>query len=136
MAIKTVIDTNIIVSALSSRSQYHWLIEALFDERFEMYITNEILLEYEEVLTRKYSSSIASGFITALKELPNVKFTHIFFRWDLLGDKDDNKFVDCYVAAGAEYLVTQDTDFSVLRRIPFPQIEVIGISAFQTTILY
>lgn len=50
LAIKTVIDTNVLVAALSSKSVYHWLIELLLDEQFELYLTGEILLEYEEVL--------------------------------------------------------------------------------------
>lgn len=35
MAIKTVIDTNVLVSALSTKSIYHWLIELLLDERID-----------------------------------------------------------------------------------------------------
>jgi hypothetical protein len=31
----------------------------------------EILFEYEEVLKAKYSESVATNFLTALKELPN-----------------------------------------------------------------
>jgi len=50
MAIKTVIDTNVLVSALSSRSVYHWLIELLLDEKIELYITDEILQEFEKFL--------------------------------------------------------------------------------------
>lgn len=70
--IKAVIDTNVLVSALSSRSVYHWLIKSLIDERFELYVTDEIMFEYEEVLKNKYSESVADNFILALKELPNV----------------------------------------------------------------
>jgi len=42
----------------------------------------------------KYSESVASNFLTALVVLPNVYFTHIYFRRDLIKDPDDNKFVD------------------------------------------
>ncbi len=93
--IKVVIDTNVLVSALSRKSQYHWLIENILEEKFNLFITNDILLEYEEILNEKYSVSVAKNFITALKELPNVYFTHIYFQWNLLKDEDDNKFVDC-----------------------------------------
>ncbi len=129
--IKAVIDTNVLVSALSSRSVYHWLIEALLDEQFQMFVTDEILLEYDEVLSSKYAPSVANNFLIALKELPNVSFTHIYFRWDLIADKDDNKFVDCYVASGANYLVTHDTHFNVLRSLPFPKVDVMKIDEFR-----
>ncbi len=131
MAIKTVIDTNVLVSALSSKSIHHWLIELLLDEKFEAYITDEILLEYEEVLKTKYSDSVATNFLIALKELPNVYFTHVYFRWNLISDPDDNKFVDCYIAAGAHYLISHDSHFSILKRINFPKVNIIKIQEFE-----
>lgn len=117
MAIKTVIDTNVLVSALSSKSIYHWVIELLLDEKLELYITDEILLEYEEVLKAKYSETVATNFLIALKELTNVYFVHVYFRWNLIRDPDDNKFVDCFVAAGAHYLISHDSHFSILKRL-------------------
>ena len=133
--IKAVVDTNVLVSALSSRSIHHWLIEALLDERFQLYITDEILLEYEEILTSKYSLTVANNFLIVLKELPNVHFTQVYFRWDLIADKDDNKFVDCYVSGGAHYLVSHDNHFNVLRSVPFPKIAVVKIDESKHMIL-
>jgi uncharacterized protein len=52
---RIILDTNVIVSALSSRSAFHWIIEALLDEQFEMAVSNEVLTEYEEILTQKYN---------------------------------------------------------------------------------
>jgi putative PIN family toxin of toxin-antitoxin system len=134
MAIKTVIDTNVLVSALSSRSQYHWLIELLLEEEIELYITDEILLEYEEILNAKYSEAVASNFLVTLKELSNVYHTHVYFRWRLISDPDDNKFVDCYIAAGADYLITHDGHFSVLKSVPFPKVNILRIHEFQAAI--
>lgn len=88
---KVVLDTNVLVSALSSRSIYHWLITELFNQKFEVFLTEEILLEYEEILGRKYSATAANNFIAALQLLKTVHFTHIYFRWQLLQDADDNK---------------------------------------------
>ncbi|MBL7690538.1 MAG: putative toxin-antitoxin system toxin component, PIN family [Flavipsychrobacter sp.] len=133
--IKAIIDTNVLVSALSSRSIYHWLIQDLLDEKYELFVTDEIMLEYEEVLTLKYSASVAGNFLIALKELPNVHFVHVYFRWNLIGDEDDNKFVDCYVAAGAHCLVTHDAHFGVLKSLTFPKINVLKIDGFQKAVL-
>src|SRR5665213_2904064 len=106
--IKVVLDTNVLVSALSSRSVYHWLITALLNEEFDVYITGDILLEYQEILQRKYSTTTANSFIAALQLLQTVHFTHIYYRWQLLQDADDNKFADCAIAANADYLITND----------------------------
>jgi uncharacterized protein len=130
MAIKAVIDTNVLVSSLSSRSVYHWLVRLLLEEKIDLFVTDEIMLEYEEVLKRKYSAAVAGHFISALKELPNVHYTHIFFRWALLKDEDDNKFTDCYIASAAHYLVSNDSDFAILKSLEFPKINVVRLEEF------
>ena len=53
------------------------------------------------------------------------------FRFGLIdSDPDDNKFVDCSIVANAEYIVTNDAHFDVLRDIPFPQVIVITAESF------
>ncbi len=99
-----------------------------------MYLTEEIFLEYEEVLKTKYSDTVASNFLIALKELPNVFYTHVYFRWNLLSDPDDNKFVDCYIAAAADHLISHDSHFSILKAIMFPKVNVMRISEFADTL--
>jgi predicted nucleic acid-binding protein len=63
--------------------------------------------------------------------LVNVVRTEIFFNWGLIkDDDDDNKFVDCAIAASAKYIVSNDKHFRVLKEIDFPKIDVIGIEEF------
>lgn len=126
------IDTNVLVSSLSSRSRYHWFTQALLAEKFELFITDEILFEYEEILHEKYSYTSASNFLTAIRELPNVHFVQIYFYWNILNDPDDNKFLDCYVASSADYLITNDRGFNKLKGIDFPKANVISIEEFET----
>lgn len=53
------------------------------------------------------------------------------FRFGLIEqDPDDNKFVDCAIIAGADYIVSEDAHFRALRRIPFPTVNVIGLDEF------
>jgi uncharacterized protein len=131
MAIKTVIDTNVLVSALSTRSAYHWIIRLLLEEKIDLFVTTEILMEYEEVLKQKYSVTVAEHFLLSLKELPNVHFVQVYFNWMLLDDEDDNKFADCYIAANAEYLITNDSDFNKLKAVSFPSFTVLTIQEFE-----
>jgi putative PIN family toxin of toxin-antitoxin system len=131
---KTVIEPNVLASALSSRSGYHWLIELLLDEVIELYVTGEILLEYEEILKKKYSESAASNLLVALRELPNVHDVKVYFRWDLLNDPKDNNLVDCYLAAGAHYLITHDAHFPVLRSIDLPKVNTLRIEEFKAAL--
>jgi len=45
-------------------------------------------------------------------------------------DPDDNKFVDCAIAANALFIVTNDHHFDVLQTIPFPTVSIIRIDDF------
>ena len=131
MAVKVVIDTNALVSSLSSKSAFHKLIRLILEEDINMFVTDEILFEYEEVLHKKYSESVAQSFLSALKEIPTVQFVNIYFKWNLLTqDEDDNKFVDAFIACGANYLVTEDKHFELLNNITFPLVNIISLSTF------
>ena len=62
---------------------------------------------------------------------PNVIRKDAHYTFALIeADKDDNKFVDCAIAANAKCIVTEDKHFRVLKNIPFPKVEVLGIEEF------
>ena len=55
-----------------------------------------------------------------------------FYKWRLITiDPDDNKFVDAAIAAGADYIVTEDGHFDVLKDISFPPVKVINLETFK-----
>ena len=45
-------------------------------------------------------------------------------------DPDDQKFVDAYVAAQADYLVTDDRHFRTVLAARFPQVRVVSAAEF------
>jgi uncharacterized protein len=61
--------------------------------------------------------------------LPNVERVTTWFRFNLLADSDDNKFVDCAIATNALCIVSHDNDFKPLKSIPFPKVIVIDTTA-------
>ena len=122
-----VLDTNIILVSISSKSKYHKIFTSLLDGNFNLCVTNEILLEYEEIITQRFNKSVAINTIRALLLLPNVKLVTPYFKWQLIKDIDDNKFVDCYVASNSSILVTNDKDFDILSTIKFPKIKIVDI---------
>ncbi len=128
---KVVLDTNIIIASLSSYSKYHWIVSKLINQEYSACITNEILLEYEEKITEKYSPEAAKNFISFLKEAPNISLVDVYFHWELIKDPDDNKFADCAFSASAQYIVTEDRHFNVLKTLDFPKISVVGIKEFE-----
>jgi len=126
-----VLDCNIIVMCLTSRSDYHRIYQALIRGDFHLAVSDEIVLEYEEVIERKYRLSTARAFVLLLRELPNVLHVPVYFNWRLIqADNDDNKYVDCAIAAQAEFIVTEDKHFQILKQIPFPKVATLSIDEF------
>jgi putative PIN family toxin of toxin-antitoxin system len=131
MKMTVVIDCNILVMCLTSRSPYYIIYQSLIHAKFNLAVSTEILLEYEEIIQQKYGIATASAFIALLKELPNVPYSVSHYKWQLIADSDDNKYTDCAISGAASFLVTEDKHFSVLKIIPFPRITVISIDEFK-----
>ncbi len=129
--LRLVLDTNIFLVSISSKSAYHWIFEALLADEFDLCLTHDILLEYEEIIGRKFNPHVAQDVMRALLELPNVYRVNVFFQWRLISnDPDDNKFADCAVSANADYIVSNDRDYRLLNTIDFPPIRVLTIAEF------
>ena len=56
-----VLDTNCLLMSLSRRSRYYPIWRNFVDGKYSLCITNEILTEYEEILTQKIGAEIASN---------------------------------------------------------------------------
>ncbi|MFN7118846.1 MAG: putative toxin-antitoxin system toxin component, PIN family [Saprospiraceae bacterium] len=127
-----VIDTNVLLVSISERSKHHWIYKSLIDNKYELAVSNEILNEYEEKIGEHWHPNVAKTVIRTLLELPNVKLINIYYNFNLItADPDDNKFVDCAVAANAAYLVSNDRDFDVMKTVEFPKLAVINAAVFK-----
>ena len=69
-----------------------------------------------------------------MKTIVNSPFVELitpYYHFQLIeADPDDNKFVDCAIAAGARYIVTNDRHYNVLKEISFPHVDVITLADF------
>lgn len=112
---KVVLDTNIIVSAILSpagiRSQ---VIGAWHNQQFELVVSEPILAEYQQALNYREVASRHNLDPTQVTEIiadlrqfatvvePTEKLNII------LEDPDDDKFLECAVAGGADYIISAD----------------------------
>ena len=128
---KVVIDTNILLVSIPSRSKYHPIFQAYLTNKIILVITTDILFEYREILDT-YSKSGAGKYIhESFLAASNIIVPNIYYRWELISsDVDDNKFTDAYVAAGADYLVTNDRHFNEAGRNKFPSIKIVTADEF------
>jgi len=126
-----VIDSNIFVICLTSKSPWHFIYQQLIKGKFNLAVSNEIIFEYKEIISQKYSAATANAFIVLLNELPNVQLINPFYKWQLINtDPDDNKYCDCAIASQAEHLVTEDKHFSIVKSISFPRLNILSLEEF------
>jgi len=129
--LKIILDTNVLISSLSPKLNYNLVLDSLIDNKYELFLTTDILLEYEEKILVFFNSNIFQKLISLFSKLYNVNFIKTYYNLNLINqDLDDNKFVDCAFACNADYIVTNDKHFNVLKTINFPNIQIISISEF------
>ena len=79
--------------------------------------------------------SHSHNVVEAIARLSTTFYQEVYIHFGLItADVDDNKFVDCAVAADAEYIVTNDKHFDVLKNIPWPKLSIITIKEFAAQI--
>lgn len=131
-----VIDTNCLLQILGKHSHYHQLWNAFLEERFVWCLSNEVLTEYEEILSQKASPRTAHLFLQVIARSVNVVRKDPYFTFRLIEqDPDDNKFVDCAIVCGAKYIVSHDAHFRHLKAIPFPAVDVISLDEFMKDLM-
>ena len=136
MRLKVVLDTNVILAALPEWSKYRIVFDALLNDEYDAVVNTEIFLEYEEKIREKFDQEVADLNLDALKILPNVFYQEVWFQFNLIAnDPDDNKFVDCALAANVSFIVTNDKHFNALKKINFPKIELLTVEEFSAILL-
>lgn len=128
---RVVLDTNVLLISIPTRSKFRPIFDGLLKGDYELAISNEILDEYIEIIEEKANSIVATNIAELLTNLGNVVKVEVYFKWNLINaDFDDNKFVDCAIAANVRFVVTDDKHFNELKEVEFPRVEVIGVEEF------
>jgi len=108
--LKFVMDTNVLVSALISTRGAPALLLDKAGERYSVFISRDILLEFEAVISRDKFGFMDEEIntiieaIVSLSEIVNPEIEVDVVR----ADPDDNKILECAVASNASYIVSGD----------------------------
>lgn len=123
--IRVVIDTNILVSALLQPESLPAAVLLLaLSGQVQLCVSDAVFAEYDDVIRRprlKRPLDVVEGTLQSIRKLGHwVKPT---LRVEECSDLDDNVFLECAQAAGADYLVTGNQ-----RHFPkrWKKIKVIG----------
>ena len=106
---RVVLDTNVYISAIISGGMCEKLLERLSQKEGLIFISPFILNEIQEILTRKFGWN--RSMIKTVTEDLNEKTVMIKsgLKVDLIkSKKDDNRILECALAANADFLISGD----------------------------
>jgi len=128
-SVTAVFDTNVLISALGWGGKPEECLQLVLDDRITGYTTPEILrelalvmdyphLDFTESEKQRFLSTIATEFHIVQ---PDVSV-------EICSDPDDNKFLECALAANAEYVVSGDSDLLELEE--FEEADIVSPDVF------
>ena len=83
------------------------------------------------MISIKTKPQVAANVVRLILELPKTIKVDPFFVWQLITlDPDDNKYVDAAISGNAEYLVSDDSHFRILKTVPFPKVTLLTSDEF------
>jgi uncharacterized protein len=114
-----VLDTNVVIQALNPRHVFAPIMDAWYAGRFVWAVSNDILLEYREVIVRQSGVARWKTFdrLLLLTERHRGNLLQVspsFFFRAIAADQDDDKFADCAITADADWIVADDKHFNTL----------------------
>lgn len=131
MAYRVVLDTNALVASFSKDSPTSTIWRSLLEGKYLLCVSNDILWEYQEIIAQKTTPQIAENVVNYLLNSPFVEMVTPYYHFELItADRDDNKFVDCAIAANASFIVSDDKHYLPLRQIEYPRLYVIRMMEF------
>jgi len=128
---KIVVDTSVLISAaFRDRTPEDVILFIAEHNEFDWIVSDEILEEYREVLSRpKFNlpEEILNQWIEILKA--STTAVDVNLTVDFPRDQKDAKFIACALAVQAHFFVTGDRDFTEARKLMHTTI--ISVSLFK-----
>ena len=132
---RVVIDTNILVSAaIAGRKPASVITWVINQPDYEWVVSEEILAEYQEVLSRrklKLTDVQKERWLDLIQ--CSTKLIDVSIEIDFPRDQKDAKFIACALSANADFLITGDRDFTEVQSLE--KTLIISVSMFAELIM-
>ena len=109
------IDTNVLLAALiSNRGASNFILQLILEEKVELALSSQVLLEFDDVLRRTEIKSLHCRSESEIDDLLDVllllarKHTIYFKIRPNLIDEGDNMVFECAFTSRSEYLITSN----------------------------
>jgi len=133
--IKVIVDTGITVSAaFRDRTPEEVILFVVEQEDFVWIVSSAILEEYTEVLARK-KFNLPPEVLQKWREVFEQCTTtvEVDIEIDFPRDQKDARFLECALAAEADYLITGDKDFEEAQKLV--KTTIISVSQFKKLVM-
>jgi uncharacterized protein len=116
--VRVVFDTNVLIAAFLTEGVCSKLLVRARRGEFELFLSNDIIQEFERNLRKKFSltSSEIIDTSTVLVEAAKEIVQKVRPIVPVCRDSDDDKILACAKQVDADYLVTGDQDLLVINR--------------------
>ena len=121
---RLVLDANIFISSFFRGGNPRMVLERVIEGIDELFITKELLDEIEEVLGRpKFHADKEEiyFFMNSIEEIGNRIIPKMQIK-NGSKDKTDNKYIECGMAANADYIISGDIHLLELREYGYIKI--------------
>ena len=126
---KSVIDTNVVISATFFGGIPRKVIDLVVDENISAYTNSEIMTEYDVTaakMTNKKNGHIDQELFDQFMD--KVEVIDAVAEVDVCRDPDDNKFIACAIDAQAIFVVSGDKDLLSVEH--YDAIEIVTAKDF------
>jgi len=113
---KIVIDANLFISAFFWQGNPKKVIDRVINKLDDLFISVDILNEITDVINRpkfKADKKETENYISEIRKMANI--VDISEQINLSRDKKDNKYIDCAIAASADFIVSGDIHLLELK---------------------
>lgn len=114
--LRVVIDTNVVFEGLTKQgSAAALVVDIWLADLLEVYVTNALVYEYEDVLSRKLSSTRWRKIKPVLDDLVSkTQYTVIYYSWRPTSrDPGDDLVIDCAMNSSATVITSNIRDFKM-----------------------
>jgi len=128
--LRVVLDTNILISAIVFGGKPRKILEAVFQEKIQICLSQAITDELTEVLRRQeftFRTDMVHNLVTEVLAIAEYVEPLQQIR-AIPEDPDDDRILECAVAAGARYIITGDRH--LLKLIRYEDIEIVNADQF------
>lgn len=128
--LKVVFDTNIYISAFLKSGFSRELSDWAIQEKFELFCSEEILLEFQEKLAKKFKAGQQdiNLFISTITDVAKIVKTAQKFKI-IKADPNDNIILECAIASDAQLIISLDKHLIKLKK--FEKIGIVHPKTFR-----